>query len=109
MSHYSCLLSYIFIFDNVYLETAYFFLNIGFYSMEIKHKLMGQLKMNLGEISIVEIELFFSIVFLLSGLYGHGVLQQTFGAYFTISSDSYFTMLADFRLAEITGFFILLL
>lgn len=79
MSNYSVLLAYCFVFDNKWLEVTWFFMNLLFYSMELKNKICGNLVMIVGEISAVEIELLLSIILALSGVYGTDWLQRPIG------------------------------
>ena len=45
MAHYSLLLAYIFGFRNEWLELIFFFMQIGFFGMEVQHKVCGHLVM----------------------------------------------------------------
>ena len=74
MSHYGIVLALALVFDNVWLEICWFQLNVGFFGMEIKHKVCKNLVMIVGEISAVEIELFLSSILVSCGIFGNAGL-----------------------------------
>lgn len=51
--------------------------NVPFYSMEIRHTIMRNFNMIIGEIGPIELELIYTIIFLLSAIYGVDVYDRT--------------------------------
>ena len=45
MTSYSLIISYLLVFDHTLLDYINFYLVLGFFGMELKHKIMGQLDM----------------------------------------------------------------
>jgi len=52
----------------------FFALNFVFFAMEMRYKITGELVMNVGELSPVELELFFSLALILQGIFGNEYL-----------------------------------
>jgi len=70
MSCYSTLIGYAFVFDNTLLDLICFYMNLGFYGMEIHFVVTGKLDMAIGEISSVEIECALALIMVICGIYG---------------------------------------
>mmetsp|Transcript_24690 Transcript_24690/g.30818 ORF Transcript_24690/g.30818 Transcript_24690/m.30818 type:complete len:107 (+) Transcript_24690:84-404(+) len=74
---YSTYFVYLMNFDNRVLEIFFFYMNIGFFGMEVKFRVTGSLVMQIGEISVVEVELTLALLLAFAGVYGHAGLQDT--------------------------------
>ena len=105
MSNYCCLLAYLFCFDNMWWELPLFYLNLAFYGMEIRYKICNSLVMVVGELSSVEVEMMLSLCFLFGGYYGCESLQKSVGEQFELEQDSYFAIIAQYRVASVLGCF----
>ena len=77
MSNYSLMMAYMFCFDNIYLEIVWFYLAMVVAGDEIRFKVTKELVMLVGEISVVEIQLFLCICMWVTSYYGSEVLQLT--------------------------------
>ena len=66
-------LGYLFRFDNLLFELMLLMVNIVFYSMEMKFILCKNLKLIVGEIGPVEIELIISTILVLGSYFGAAV------------------------------------
>lgn len=70
-------LGYVFRFDNLAFESATVMYNVVFWSKEIHHLLCKHLKLIVGEIGPVEVELIVSTIVFLGGYLGTDGLQST--------------------------------
>ena len=77
MSNYSVMLAYMFVFDNQYVEMIALFLNLIAFTDEIRYKVCSFSTYSVGEISIVEMQLFFSSIFWTVSYFGSETLQYT--------------------------------
>lgn len=73
---YCLWLGYLFRFDNIVLEFMCIFPNMVFYSQEMKFILLKNLKLALGEVGPVEIELCATLLLLLGWYFGSEGLQS---------------------------------
>jgi len=73
--------------------------NIVFYSMEMKFLMLKNLKLVIGEIGPVEIELLLALGFFSAYYYGSEGLQRTLGESFGVEND----WLAQIQLKFVTG------
>jgi len=88
MANYSILLAYGWSFNNPSSELVFFALNCVFFAMELKYVITGQLVLVVGELSGIEFELAFSLIFLAMGVFGSEGLQSTIGYTFGIPACS---------------------
>ena len=79
MANYSVLCAYAWQLQNPLYEILFFALNFVFYAMEMRNKITGNLIMNVGELSPVELELGFTILLILPGIFGNEILGRTIG------------------------------
>ena len=77
MSNYSTMMAMMFVFDNQYLELFAFMLLVCAFADEIKYKVCNVLSYSVGEFSIVELQLFISIVFWTTSYFGSETLQRS--------------------------------
>ena len=56
--------------------------------MEIRHTICRQLTMNIGEVGPVEVELIYSIIFLLAGIFGTSFYETPLSLYLWLFSDT---------------------
>ena len=103
MSNYSILIAYMMCFDNKWWELIAFYMNLAFYGEEIRYKITSQLVLAVGQLSAVEIEIIVASSLFFGGYYGSESLQKSFGEHFEIESDSYFSILATYRISSIFG------
>lgn len=73
---YALWVGYLFRFDNIVLEQVCILPNIVFYSMEMKFIMMKHLKITVGEIGPVEIELIATSLLMLGWYLGSEVFQS---------------------------------
>lgn len=76
---YSLWLGYVFRFDSRLVEFMLIMVNIVFYSMEMKFLMMKDLKLVIGEIGPVEVELSLTIGYFCAYYFGTDGLQKTLG------------------------------
>lgn len=69
-------------------ELVYFAINSVFFAMEMRYVITGELVMQVGELSSVEVELLFSLAAIYMGIYGNEGLQNTIGQTFGIKAGS---------------------
>jgi len=81
---YSLWLGYIFRFESRLFEFILIMCNIVFYSMEMKFLMLKNLKLVIGEIGPVEIELTLTLGYLVAWYFGSQGLQSTLGETFGI-------------------------
>jgi len=67
---YSLWMAYTFRFDNMCFESIFLAMNVVFWSMEMKFILFKDLKMIVGEVGPVEVELIIAFVIFLGGYLG---------------------------------------
>ena len=79
---YMLFMGYVFQVDNWVFETILISGNIIFMAMEMKHFLCHDLKMIMGEVGPVEIELIISLMFVVAGVFGNTGMQSTVGETF---------------------------
>ncbi len=67
---YSLWLAYVFRFDNWVGEALFLMTNLVFYTMEMKYVICKSLKIIVGEIGPVELELIIASILIISGYFG---------------------------------------
>jgi phosphatidylglycerophosphate synthase len=82
MTCYSVILAYLWRLDNCFLELTFTFINVIFFTMEMKYILCHELILNIAEVGSVEIENFIASLFLLAGIYGSSIYEMTLGETF---------------------------
>ena len=80
-------LGYVFRFDSRLIEFMLLMVNIVFYSMEMRFLMMKDLKLVIGEIGPVEVELSLFIGLLSAYYFGTDGLQKTLGESFAIENE----------------------
>ena len=95
---YALWLGYVFRFDNLLFELMFLMPNLIFYTMEMKYVICKNLKMIVGEIGPVEVELLMASILISAGYFGIDGLQQTLGEAFGTTN-----MLSEFKLKFLTG------
>jgi hypothetical protein len=63
-------------------------INLPMYAMEVKYVVCKNLKMIIGDFGPVENELIFTLIFIVSGIWGAEKYEMSFGNYFNLSEAS---------------------
>jgi phosphatidylglycerophosphate synthase len=84
---YSLWLGYLFRFDNRVFEFMLIMTNIVFYSMEMKFIMLKNLKLVIGEIGPVEIEILLALICVSGFCFGTDTLQLTLGSLFSFENE----------------------
>lgn len=79
MTCYSVILAYLLRFDCSLFELLFTFLNVIFFTMEMKYILCHELVLNIAEVGSVEIENFFASLFVLASVYGSKIFEAKVG------------------------------
>jgi hypothetical protein len=103
MTFYPVAVMYALRFDNCMLEMLFLAVNACFYCMEMKHIICNNLKMTVGDIGNVEIELGVVVLLLVTGHYGSAIYEQKIGDTFTIGEDSIFAFVSKFQWKLVLG------
>ena len=97
-------LAYSFRFDNLCFETVFVMVNFVFYTMEMKFVMCKDLKMVIGEVGPVEVELLLScIIFFVAYYGGVDAYQNTIGEQFSVDPEGYLGFLAPYEVKYLTG------
>ena len=87
-SNYPVLLGYAWNLTHPLAELVIFALNFVNCAMEVKFIVTGELVMNSGELSSVEVESIFALVLFQLGYFGNGIFEKTIGESLGIASES---------------------
>lgn len=96
---YSLWLGYLFRFDNRVFEFMLIMTNIVFYSMEMKFIMLKNLKLVIGEIGPVEIEILLALICVSGFCFGTDTLQLTLGSLLGFENE----WIAPIQLKFVTG------